>query len=124
MGASGAACAGDVQRCYGASVDSVGKDIPHPKREGGVQVNTVGRGHVEILCSGGYLLAKKECYALINMAARSLVWKIVKGCIGTNNKLNIQVKQYSRATDGRSAFFAIESFMLGNNHSSSFISAA
>ena len=26
-------------------------------------------------------------------AARSLVWTIVKGCIGTNNKLNLQVKQ-------------------------------
>ena len=40
-------------------------------------------------------------------AARSLVWTIVKGCIGTNNKLNIQVKQYNRSTDGRSAYFAI-----------------
>ena len=57
-------------------------------------------------------------------SARSLVWKIVKGCIRTNNKLNIQVKQYNRATNGRSAYFAIKSFMLGNDHSSSLISAA
>ena len=57
-------------------------------------------------------------------AARSLVWTIIKGCIGTNNKLNLQVKQYNRAADGRSAYFAIESFMLGNDHSSSLISAA
>ena len=56
-------------------------------------------------------------------AARSLVWAIIKGCIGTNNKLNLQLKQYNRATDGRSAYFAIESFMLGNDHSSSLISA-
>ena len=57
-------------------------------------------------------------------SAHSLVWTIVKGCIGKNNKLNHQVKQYNRATDGRSAYFAIESFMLGNDHSSSLISAA
>ena len=57
-------------------------------------------------------------------AARSLVWTIVKGCIGTNNKLNLQMKQYNKATDGRSAYFAIESFMLGNDHASSLISAA
>ena len=57
-------------------------------------------------------------------AACSLVWTIVKGCIGTNNKLNLQVKQYNRATDGRSAYFAIESFVLGNDHSSSLTSAA
>ena len=49
---------------------------------------------------------------------------VLYGCIGTNNKLNLQVKQYNRATDGRSAYFAIESFMLGNDHSSSLISAA
>ena len=57
-------------------------------------------------------------------AARSLVWKIIKGCIVTNNKLNLQLKQYNRATDGLSAYFAIESFMLGTDHSSSLISAA
>ena len=57
-------------------------------------------------------------------AVRSLVWTIIKGCIGTNNKLNLQLKQYNRATDGRSAYFAIDSFVLGNDHSSSLISAA
>ena len=57
-------------------------------------------------------------------AAHSLVWTIIKGCIGTNNKLNLQLKQYNRSTDGRSAYFAIESFMLGNDRSSSLISAA
>ena len=57
-------------------------------------------------------------------AARSLLWTIVKECIGTNNKINLQVKQYNRATDGRSEYFAIESFMLGNDHSSSLISSA
>ena len=58
------------------------------------------------------------------MAARSLVWTIIKGYIGTNNKLNIQLKQYNRVPHERSAYFAIESFMLGNYHSSSLISAA
>ena len=57
-------------------------------------------------------------------ANRSIVWTIVKGCIGTNNKLNLQVKQYNRNTVGRSAYFAIEIFMLGNDHYSSLISAA
>ena len=55
-------------------------------------------------------------------SACSLVWTIVKGCIGKNNKLNLQVKQYNRATDGRSAYFEIERFMLGNDHSSSLVS--
>ena len=58
------------------------------------------------------------------LAARSLVWTVIKGCIGTNNKLNIQLKQFNKTTDGRSAYFAIERFMLGNDHSSSLISAA
>ena len=44
--------------------------------------------------------------------------------IGTNNKLNLRVNQYNRATDGRSAYFAIESFMIGKDHNSSLISAA
>ena len=42
----------------------------------------------------------------------------------TNKKLNLQLKQFNRATDGCSAYFAIESFMLGNDHSSSLLSAA
>ena len=53
-----------------------------------------------------------------------LLWTIIKGFIGTNNKINLQLNQYNRATDGRSAYFAIESFMLGNDHSTSLISAA
>ena len=49
------------------------------------------------------------------MAARSLVWTVIKGCIGTNNKLNFQLKQFNRTTNGRSAYFSIEIFMLGND---------
>ena len=58
------------------------------------------------------------------MADRSLVWTVIKVCIGTNNKLNLQLKQFNNTTDGRSAYFAIEIFLLGNDHSSSIISAA
>ena len=58
------------------------------------------------------------------MAACSLVWTVLKGCIGTNNKLNLQLNQFNRTTDGRSAYFAIKIFILGNDHSSSLISAA
>ena len=54
----------------------------------------------------------------------SLVWTVIKGCIGSNNKLNIQLKQFNNTTDGRSAYFAIEAFLLGNDHASSLISAA
>ena len=58
------------------------------------------------------------------LAAHSLVLTVIKGCIGTNNKLNLQLKQFNKTTDGRSAYFAIERFMLGNDHSSSLITAA
>ena len=58
------------------------------------------------------------------MAARSLVWTVIKGCIGTNNNLNLQLKKFNKTTDGRSAYFSIESFMLGNDHSSSLITDA
>ena len=58
------------------------------------------------------------------LAACSLVWTVIKGCIGTNNKLNLQLNQFNKTTDVRSAYFAIERFMLGNDHSSSLISAA
>ena len=57
------------------------------------------------------------------LAARSLVWTVIKGCIGSNNKLNLQLKQFNKTTNGRSAYFAIEAFLLGNDHSSSLISA-
>ena len=72
----------------------------------------------------GKNLEKTGPFDLRYRAARSFVWTIIKGFIGTNNKLNLQLKQYNRATDGRSAYFAIESFMLGDDHSSSLISDA
>ena len=56
--------------------------------------------------------------------AHSLVWAVIKECIGTNNKLNLQLEHFNKTTDGRSAYFAIESFLLGNDHSSSLSSAA
>ena len=58
------------------------------------------------------------------LAARSHVWTVIKGCIGSNNKLNIQLKSFNNTTDGRGAYFAIEAFLLGNDHASSLISAA
>ena len=58
------------------------------------------------------------------LAARSLVWTVINRCIGTSNKLNLQLKQFNQTTDGRGAYFAIEAFLLGNDHSSSLISAA
>ena len=58
------------------------------------------------------------------LVAHSLVWNVIKGCIGTNNKLNIQLKQFNKTTDGCGAYFAIEAFLLVNDHASSLISAA
>ena len=58
------------------------------------------------------------------LAARSLVWTIIKGCIGSKNKINLQLKHFNKTTDGRSPYFSIEAFLLGNDHSSSLISAA
>ena len=58
------------------------------------------------------------------LPACSLLWTVIKGCIGSNNKINIQLKQFNKTTDGRSAYFSIESFLLGNYHSSSLVSAA
>ena len=58
------------------------------------------------------------------LAARSLVWTVIKGCIGSNNKLHLQLKQFNKTTDGRSTYFSIESFLLGNDHSSSLVSTA
>ena len=37
------------------------------------------------------------------LAARNLVLTVIKGCIGSNNKLNLQLKQFNKTTDGRSA---------------------
>ena len=58
------------------------------------------------------------------LAARNQVWTIIKGCIGSNNKLNIQIKRFNTTTDGRGAYFALEEFLLGNDHTSSLIRAA
>ena len=69
-------------------------------------------------------LEKKGPFDPRCFAARSLVWTVIKGCIGTKNKLNIQLKQFNKTTDGSSAYFAIERFLLVNDHSSSLISAA
>ena len=45
------------------------------------------------------------------LAACSLVWTVIKGFIGTNNKLNLQLKQFNNTTDGHSAYFAIKGFI-------------
>ena len=37
------------------------------------------------------------------LAACSLVWTVIKGYIRSNNKLNLQLKQFNKTTDGRSA---------------------
>ena len=58
------------------------------------------------------------------LAARSLVWTVIKGCIGSNNKLNLHLKRFNKTTDGRGAYFAIEVLLLVNKHASSLISAA
>ena len=58
------------------------------------------------------------------LAARSLVWTVIKGCIVSNNKLNLQLKQFNKTTDGRGAYLALEVFSLGNEHTSSLISDA
>ena len=69
-------------------------------------------------------LEKKGPFDLRYLSARSLVWTVIKGCIGTNKKLNLQLKQFNKTTDGRSAYFAIERFMLRNDHSSSLITTS
>ena len=52
------------------------------------------------------------------------MWKIIKRCIGTNNKLSLQRKQWTKSTDGRAAFLALETFLLGNEYATSQINAA
>ena len=37
------------------------------------------------------------------LAARSLVCTVIKGCIGSKNKLNLQLKWFNNTTDGRGA---------------------
>ena len=58
------------------------------------------------------------------LAARSHVCTVIKGCIGSNNKLNLQLKRFNKTTDGHGAYFAIGALLLGNDHNSSLISAA
>ena len=58
------------------------------------------------------------------LAALSLVWTVIKGCIGSNHKHNLRLKQFNNTTDGLSAYFGIEALLLGNDHSSSLVSAA
>ena len=58
------------------------------------------------------------------LAACNHFWTVIKVYIGSNNKLNIQLKQFNNTTDGRSAYFAIEEFLLVNDHASSLISVA
>ena len=69
-------------------------------------------------------LEKKAPFDPRYFAARILVWTVIKACIGTNNKLNLQLKQFNKTTYDCSAYFAIERFVLGNDHYSSLISAA
>ena len=61
------------------------------------------------------VLEKIEPFDPRYLAARSLVWIVIKGCIGINNKLNLQLKHFNKTTDGRSANFAIEVFLLEKN---------
>ena len=58
------------------------------------------------------------------LAAHSHAWTVIKGCIGSNNKLNIQLNSFNNTTDGRGAYFAIEAFLLGNDHASYLISTS
>ena len=54
----------------------------------------------------------------------NLVWTVIKGYIGSNKKLNLHLKQFNKTTDGRISYLEIEALLLGNEHSSSLISAA
>ena len=58
------------------------------------------------------------------LADRNKVWTIIKGFIGSNNKLNLKLKHFNKTTDGRGAYFVLEVFLLGNDHTSSLISVA
>ena len=57
------------------------------------------------------------------LAACNQVWTIIKGCIGSNNKLNLHLKRFNKTTDGRGAYFELEVFLLGNDHASSLVNA-
>ena len=46
------------------------------------------------------VLEKKGPFEPRYLAACSLVWNVIKGCIGTNNKLNLQLKSSTRPLMG------------------------
>ena len=68
-------------------------------------------------------LDKSGPFDLRYLAAHNQVWNIIKGCIGSNNKLNIQLKRFNNNTDGRGAYFALEAFLIGNDHTSFLVNA-
>ena len=59
-----------------------------------------------------------------HLAARTQVWKIIRQCIGTNTKMNLQIKEFAKSTDGRAKYIAIESFLLGSEHANNMINKA
>ena len=67
---------------------------------------------------------KSGTFDLHYLAARNQVWTIIEGCIGSNNKLDLQLKRFSKTTDGRGAYFSLEAFLLGNDHTYSLVNAA
>ena len=70
------------------------------------------------------MLEKSGPFDPRHLAVRAQVWKIIKRCVGTNNKLSLQIKQWTKTTDGRAAYLALETFLLGNGHATSQINAA
>ena len=56
--------------------------------------------------------------------SRNHIWTVIKGCIGSNNKINLQLKRFNKTTDGRGAYFELEALLLGNDQNSSLISTA
>ena len=50
-------------------------------------------------------LEKTGPFDPLYLAACSLVWTIIKECIGSNNKLNLHLKQFNKTTDGHSTYF-------------------
>ena len=58
------------------------------------------------------------------LASRNQVYTIIKGCIGSNNNLNLQLKRFNKTTDERGAYFALQAFLLGNDHTSSLVNAS
>ena len=48
------------------------------------------------------VLEKTRTFDPRYLAAHSLVWTVIKGCIESNGKLNLQLKKFNKTTDGRS----------------------